>query len=56
VRYLRDELLIVLGTSSSESVLPRMLSKMESAGAAKPVVGLVIPTGTPSTSTERRFI
>ena len=34
-----------LGTSSSESVLPRMLSKMESAGAAKPVVGLVIPTG-----------
>jgi aerobic C4-dicarboxylate transport protein len=45
VRYLRDELLIVLGTSSSESVLPRMLSKMESAGAAKPVVGLVIPTG-----------
>jgi aerobic C4-dicarboxylate transport protein len=45
VRYLRDELLIVLGTSSSESVLPRMLAKMESAGAAKPVVGLVIPTG-----------
>jgi aerobic C4-dicarboxylate transport protein len=45
VRYLRDELLIVLGTSSSESVLPRMLVKMESAGAAKPVVGLVIPTG-----------
>ena len=45
VRYLRDELLIVLGTSSSESVLPRMLSKMEAAGAAKPVVGLVIPTG-----------
>ena len=45
VRYLRDELLIVLGTSSSESVLPRMLAKMESAGCAKPVVGLVIPTG-----------
>src|SRR5687767_5709597 len=45
VRYLRDELLIVLGTSSSESVLPRMLAKMEAAGAAKPVVGLVIPTG-----------
>jgi aerobic C4-dicarboxylate transport protein len=45
VRYLRDELLIVLGTSSSESVLPRMLSKMENAGCAKPVVGLVIPTG-----------
>ena len=45
VRYMRDELFIVLGTSSSESVLPRMLAKMESAGCAKPVVGLVIPTG-----------
>jgi aerobic C4-dicarboxylate transport protein len=45
VRYLRDELLIVLGTSSSESVLPRMLAKMENAGCAKSVVGLVIPTG-----------
>jgi aerobic C4-dicarboxylate transport protein len=45
VRYLRDELLIVLGTSSSESVLPRMLAKMENAGCAKPVVSLVIPTG-----------
>ncbi len=45
VRYLRDELLIVLGTSSSESVLPRMLSKMENVGCTKSVVGLVIPTG-----------
>ena len=45
VRYIRDELLIVLGTSSSESVLPRMMAKMENAGCAKPVVGLVIPTG-----------
>jgi aerobic C4-dicarboxylate transport protein len=45
VRYLREELLIVLGTSSSESVLPRMISKMERAGCAKSVVGLVIPTG-----------
>ena len=45
VRYIKDELLIVLGTSSSESVLPRMMSKMENAGCAKPVVGLVIPTG-----------
>ena len=45
IRYIRDELLIVLGTSSSESVLPRMMSKMESAGCAKSVVGLVIPTG-----------
>jgi len=45
VRYLREELLIVLGTSSSESVLPRMLTKLERLGAAKSVVGLVIPTG-----------
>jgi aerobic C4-dicarboxylate transport protein len=45
VRYLREELFIVLGTSSSESVLPRMMTKMENAGAAKSVVGLVIPTG-----------
>ena len=45
VRYIREELFIVLGTSSSESVLPRMISKMEQAGAAKSVVGLVIPTG-----------
>jgi aerobic C4-dicarboxylate transport protein len=45
VRYIREELFIVLGTSSSESVLPRMMSKMETAGAAKSVVGLVIPTG-----------
>lgn len=45
VRYLREELFIVLGTSSSESVLPRMMSKMEKAGCAKSVVGLVIPTG-----------
>ena len=45
VRYIRDELLIVLGTSSSESVLPRMLRKLETLGASKPVVGLVIPTG-----------
>jgi aerobic C4-dicarboxylate transport protein len=45
VRYLKDELLIVLGTSSSESVLPRMMTRMENAGCAKSVVGLVIPTG-----------
>ncbi|MET0535633.1 MAG: dicarboxylate/amino acid:cation symporter, partial [Steroidobacter sp.] len=45
VRYIREELFIVLGTSSSESVLPRMMARMEQAGAAKPVVGLVIPTG-----------
>ncbi|HEX2494301.1 MAG TPA: dicarboxylate/amino acid:cation symporter [Steroidobacter sp.] len=45
VRYIREELFIVLGTSSSESVLPRMMTKMQAAGAAKSVVGLVIPTG-----------
>ncbi|MFT3923123.1 MAG: dicarboxylate/amino acid:cation symporter [Myxococcales bacterium] len=45
LRYLREELLIVLGTSSSESVLPRMISKLEKLGASKSVVGLVIPTG-----------
>jgi aerobic C4-dicarboxylate transport protein len=45
IRYLREELLIVLGTSSSESVLPRMIIKLEALGVQKPVVGLVIPTG-----------
>lgn len=45
VRYIREELFIVLGTSSSESVLPRMMLKMQNAGCAKSVVGLVIPTG-----------
>ena len=45
IRYIRAELLIVLGTSSSESVLPRMIDKMERLGCEKQVVGLVIPTG-----------
>jgi aerobic C4-dicarboxylate transport protein len=45
VKYIKEELFIVLGTSSSESVLPRMMSKMENLGATKSVVGLVIPTG-----------
>ena len=45
IRYIKEELLIVLGTSSSESVLPRMMEKMENLGAKKSVVGLVIPTG-----------
>ena len=45
ISYIREELLIVLGTSSSESVLPRMLVKMEALGCKKSVVGLVIPTG-----------
>jgi len=45
IAYIKDELLIVLGTSSSETVLPHMIQKMERLGASKPVVGLVIPTG-----------
>ena len=45
IKYIKEELLIVLGTSSSESVLPRMMAKMENLGARKSTVGLVIPTG-----------
>ena len=45
VKYIKEELLIVLGTSSSESVLPRMMVKLENLGASKPVVGLVVPKG-----------
>jgi aerobic C4-dicarboxylate transport protein len=45
VRYIKEELFIVLGTSSSESVLPRMITKLEGLGVQKSVVGLVIPTG-----------
>jgi aerobic C4-dicarboxylate transport protein len=45
IKYIKEELLIVLGTSSSESVLPRMMEKMENLGAKKTTVGLVIPTG-----------
>src|SRR5450432_643575 len=45
IKYIKEELLIVLGTSSSESVLPRMIAKMETLGVKKSVVGLVIPTG-----------
>ncbi|MGA9922734.1 MAG: dicarboxylate/amino acid:cation symporter [Isosphaeraceae bacterium] len=45
LKYIKEEILIVLGTSSSEAVLPRMIIKMENVGCAKPVVGLVIPTG-----------
>ena len=45
VRFIREELLIVLGTSSSESVLPKMMNKLEHAGAHKSVVGLVVPSG-----------
>jgi aerobic C4-dicarboxylate transport protein len=45
IRYLREELLLVLGTSSSEAALPSLMEKMEIAGARKSVVGLVVPTG-----------
>jgi aerobic C4-dicarboxylate transport protein len=45
VRLIRDELLIIVGTSSSETVLPRLLAKLQAAGASRQVVGMVIPTG-----------
>jgi aerobic C4-dicarboxylate transport protein len=45
IKYIKEELFIVLGTSSSESVLPRMMAKMENVGVHKSVAGLVIPTG-----------
>jgi aerobic C4-dicarboxylate transport protein len=45
IRYIREELLIVLGTSSSESALPRLMVKLENLGCKKSVVGLVVPTG-----------
>eukprot|EP01034_Spumella_vulgaris_P041985 gene41985-52043_t len=45
INYVKEELLIVLGTSSSESALPSLMRKLEKLGCAKPVVGLVVPTG-----------
>jgi aerobic C4-dicarboxylate transport protein len=45
LRYIAEEILLVLGTSSSESALPRLMMKLEQLGCSKPVVGLVIPTG-----------
>ena len=45
LRYIKEELLLVLGTSSSEAALPGLMSKMEKAGCKRSVVGLVIPTG-----------
>jgi len=45
LRYLKEELLIVLGTSSSESVLPQLMKKLEHLGTPKPIVGLVVPSG-----------
>ena len=45
IRYIKDELLLVLGTSSSESAMPLLMEKLERAGCPKPIVGLVVPTG-----------
>jgi aerobic C4-dicarboxylate transport protein len=45
LRYIKDELLIVLGTSSSEAALPSLMARLESLGAGRPTVGLVVPTG-----------
>jgi aerobic C4-dicarboxylate transport protein len=45
VRYIKDELLLVLGTSSSESAMPLLMEKLEAAGVPKPIVGLVVPAG-----------
>ena len=45
ISYIKEELLIVLGTSSSESALPALMRKLERLGCSKPVVGLVVPTG-----------
>jgi aerobic C4-dicarboxylate transport protein len=45
VRYIKDELFLVLGTSSSESALPLLIEKLERAGCPRPIVGLVVPTG-----------
>ncbi len=45
LRFIREEIFVVLGTCSTEAVLPRMMQKLEDMGCAKPVVGLVLPTG-----------
>jgi aerobic C4-dicarboxylate transport protein len=45
LKYIREELLIVLGTSSSEAALPSLIEKLEQMGCAKPIVGLVVPAG-----------
>jgi aerobic C4-dicarboxylate transport protein len=45
LKYIKEEILITIGTSSSEAVLPRMMGKLENLGCSKPVVGLVVPTG-----------
>src|SRR5262249_12906856 len=45
VRYLSEEIFLVIGTSSSEAALPRLMEKLERAGCAKPIVGVVVPMG-----------
>ena len=45
LKYIREEIVITIGTSSSEAVLPRLMNKLEHLGCSKPVVGLVVPTG-----------
>ncbi len=45
LKYIREEIVITIGTSSSEAVLPRLMAKLERLGCSKPVVGLVVPTG-----------
>ena len=45
LKYIKEEILITIGTSSSEAVLPRMMAKLENLGCSRPVVGLVVPTG-----------
>jgi aerobic C4-dicarboxylate transport protein len=45
IKYVREELLIIFGTASSEAVLPRMMSKLENLGCSKPLVGMVLPAG-----------
>jgi len=49
--YIKEEIFIMLSTSNSESVLPRLMEKLQKLGCAKSVVALVLPTGTPSTRT-----
>ena len=45
IAYIKEEILLVFGTSSSESALPKMMSRLENYGCSKSVVGLVVPTG-----------
>ncbi|UGY29632.1 cation:dicarboxylase symporter family transporter [Bradyrhizobium septentrionale] len=52
--YIKEEILIVLGTSSSDPVLPSLMKKLQRLGCSKPVVGLVVPTAKSSTPTARR--